>query len=245
MHGKGPTFLAESFDILLKQTFKDFNIVISDNAQDDSIKKVCDQYRDRLDIYYCKNPGAKEFWDNMNNALRNANGKICKILLMDDFLYNENSLKTIADNFDLEKDHWLATGCTHTRDAKIFINPHYPIYHNYIHFGRNTIGTPSVVAVKNQDLVFMQPEFKYSLNDCDYYKEMGKKFGKPKIINEINVVVRLHEHQITNTTNTTSAQFKELFLMLKKHNTTLFSHPEILLAYIKIWIKKILAILKK
>lgn len=245
MGGKGPSFLAESFDILIKQTLTDFDIVISDNAEDGSIKKVCTEYAERLPIHYYKHEGAKEMCANTNNAMQNATGSIIKILFMDDFLYDENSLKLIKDNFNLEKDHWLATACTHTKDGKTFLHTHYATYNNYIHYGKNTIGAPSVVAVKNENLVFFDSQFKFTLQDCDYYKNLYKKFGEPKIINDVGVVIRLHKNSVTNTQANADAQLEEFRLMLKKHNESIFSHPEIMLAYVKIWARKIIAIYKK
>ncbi|MCC6323777.1 glycosyltransferase family 2 protein [Candidatus Nomurabacteria bacterium] len=244
MSGVGANFLRENFDIFLKQTFKNFNIIISDDSKDDSIKNICDEYKDILSIKYVKNTQEIGLCGNLNNAMKNADGEIIKILLMDDFLYNETSLQKIVDNFDIKNDYWLATACTHTKDGKTFTNTHYPKYNNYIHYGRNTIGTPSVITVKNENICLLNPTFNWSLNDCDYYKSNYDRFGKPKILDDINVVVRQHEHQITNTRNTISSQFKEFSYMLKKHNNTIFSHPEILMAYIKLHIKSILRIIK-
>jgi glycosyltransferase involved in cell wall biosynthesis len=245
MGGKGPLFLAQSFDILLNQTFKDFDIIISDNAEDGSIKKVCEDYENRLDIQYYKHAGAKEMCANTNNAMLNAKGLIIKILFMDDFLYDENSLKVIADNFDINKDHWLATACVHTNDGKTFFKEHYPTYHDYIQYGRNTIGTPSVIAIKNENIVLFESQFKWTLQDCDYYKSAYNKFGAPKILNIINVVIRIHENSVTSTQVNTKALFEEFFCMLRKHNKSIFSHPEILLAYAQIWRKKILSRFRK
>ncbi len=245
MHGKGPAFLAESFDILINQNFKNFDVVISDNAEDGSIKKVCDEYMDRLSIHYYKHAGAKEMCANTNNAMINATGTIIKILFMDDFLYDKNSLQMIADNFDLAKDYWLATACTHTRNGKTFLHTHYPAYNKHIQYGNNTIGAPSVVAIKNENLVFFDSQFKFTLQDCDYYKNIYEKFGNPKIINAINVVIRLHENSVTNTQASTNAQLEEFSLMLKKHREHIFSHPDILIAYMKIWARKIIAKFRK
>lgn len=240
MGGKGPEFLRQSFDILIAQTFTDFNIIISDNAEDGSIKKVCDEYMDRLSINYYKHAGAKEMCANTNNAMKHADGSIIKILFMDDFLYSNDSLEIISNNFDLKEDSWLASACIHTKNGKDFYKVHYPTYHNYIQYGRNTIGTPSIITIKNEDLIFFDSKFKLTLQDCDYYKRLGDKFGKPKIIKDITVVIRIHAHSVTSTQANAKAYFDELFIMLKNQNKHLFSHPEILWSYLKIWIKKIL-----
>lgn len=245
MSGVGAGFLTENFNIFLKQTFKNFNIIISDDSKDDSIKSICEEYKDKLSITYVRNTQEVGLCGNLNNSIMNADGKIIKILLMDDFLYDENSLQVIVDNFDIKKDYWLATACTHTLDGKTFTNIHYPKYNDYIHYGLNTIGTPSVITIRNENPCFLNPTFNWSLNDCDYYKSNYDKYGKPKILNHVNVAVRQHKYQISNTKNTISSQLKEFSYMLKKHNDTIFSHPKILLVYIKLHVKNILQIVKK
>jgi hypothetical protein len=39
MSGLGAGFLRNNFDILIRQTFKDFNVIISDNSTTDAIEK--------------------------------------------------------------------------------------------------------------------------------------------------------------------------------------------------------------
>lgn len=140
MHGKGSIFLRQSFERILEQTFKDFDIVISDNSTDTTIKDVCAEYVDKLTIIYTQNPDPqKGIVSNLNNSLQNATGKIIKILFQDDFFYSPKSLQIIADNFDLQKDKWVATACIHTKDGLSFEQPHYPSWNNNIHLGNNTI----------------------------------------------------------------------------------------------------------
>ena len=55
MGGFGPSFLDQSLSILSRQTFKDFEVVISDQSLDDGIKNVCEKYQNILDIKYIKN----------------------------------------------------------------------------------------------------------------------------------------------------------------------------------------------
>lgn len=199
MYGLGATFLKASFDILKKQHFKDFDVVISDYSKDDSIKKLCDEYRKELDIHYHKNTDpAGGMSANGNNVIKHATGKLIKILFQDDLLYNEQSLGIVAKNFDLEKDSWLVTGCIHTKDGHTFYNPHHPRYNHKIYLGNNTIGSPSVLTIKNSGSLFFDTKLKWMM-DCDYYKRCYDAFGKPKLVHEIAAVIRVGAHQITNT----------------------------------------------
>ena len=194
MHGKGKKFLARSFDMLKKQTFKNFEVIISDNSVDNAIENLCKDFNyQSLNIKYLKSftRGASI---NTNKAMKKASGKLIKILHMDDYLSNENSLQDIVDNF---KGNWLVTGCGHDKGNGKIIKPHFPTYNKKLYLGKNTIGAPSVLTIKNENLL-MFDDILIWLNDCDYYKRYYDKFGKPDILNKVNVVIGIGKHQTTN-----------------------------------------------
>lgn len=222
MKGLGTKFLAESFDILAKQTFKDFDVVISDHSQNDDIENLCNKYADRLEIKYHKNEkGRGNSSANLNNAIRHAEGKLIKILFQDDFLFDEKSLEKTVANFDLEKDFWLASACEHSKDGKTFIRPFYPKYNHKIHLGKNTISSPSVITIKNDSPLLFDENLIW-LMDCDYYRRCYESFGEPKILNEITVVNRMGDHQVTQTLATGKLREKEhRYIVVKYHESVL------------------------
>ncbi len=217
MHGLGHIFLKQSFDILVRQTFKDFDVIISDYSKTDVIKNVCDEYKNKLDIKYFKNENPVIGMSlNVNNVINHATGKLVKILFLDDLLYNEKSLEIIANNFDLKKDKWLVTACEHTEDGKTFYRTHYPKNNKDINLGKNTIGSPSVLTIINSDILQFDTNLRWFM-DCDYYKRLYDKFGDAKIINEIATVIRTGEHQATSNEITKEIEKKERAYMYKKH----------------------------
>lgn len=199
MKGLGSIYLRKNFDLLCSQTFKDFDIIVSDHSQTDEILNICKEYETRLKVKYIRNKlnrGSSSA--NLNNAIKNSDGKLIKILFQDDFLYDEKSLEHIVNNFDLTKDYWLITACEHTRDGLHFERKFYPHYNDKIHLGKNTISSPSVLTIKNEHPLFFDEKLIW-LMDCDYYKRCHIKYGNPKIVNEICSVNRIGEHQVTNT----------------------------------------------
>lgn len=103
----GDFFLNRLMESLDKQTFRDFEVVITKKGK---------------------------MAENTNAAIKKAKGEIIKILYMDDYLAHENSLKEIVDNF---KGGWLVTGCEHDAGSGERFNPHYPVfapnnYDNYV-----------------------------------------------------------------------------------------------------------------
>jgi len=217
MRGKGDEFLKQSFDILTQQTFKDFDVVVSDHSKNDIIKNLCAAYKNKLDIKYFRNSEhIGNSSANINNAIKKAAGKLIKILFQDDFLYDDNSLEDVANNFDLEKDRWLITACEHSNDGINFYRPFYPKYNNKIHLGNNTISSPSVITIKNEQPLLFDENLIW-LMDCDYYKQCYDKFGNPKILNKINIVNRTGAHQVSNTAATTTIKNREYQYVLKKY----------------------------
>ena len=216
MGGHGHIFLEKSFEILVNQTFKDFNIIISDHSKNNLIENLCNKYKNNLNINYYRN--TEKFGSssaNINNAIQKADGKLIKILFQDDFLYEEKSLEEIIKNFDIEKDNWLVTACYSSRDGINFFKPFYPKYNKFIHLGKNTISSPSVLTIKN-DNPFLFDENIIWLMDVDYYKRCYNKFGNPKIINNINVVNRIGLHQVSNSMVNILTKIKEILYIINK-----------------------------
>ncbi len=218
MGGLGHVFLKQSLDKLSIQTFKDFEVVVSDHSKNTLIKDLCSNYKDTLNIKYIKNTldlGSSSA--NINNAIKNANGKLIKILFQDDFLASEKSLDEICANFDLNKDHWLVTACIRSKDGINLYDPFYPKYNRFLYLGKNTIGPPSVMTIKNDRPLLFNSKLIW-LMDCDYYKRYYDLFGKPKLINNINIVNRIGPHQISNTIINVTSKIKETIYMFKKYN---------------------------
>jgi glycosyltransferase involved in cell wall biosynthesis len=209
--GLGQKHLKHSLDILAKQTFKDFEVVVSDNSTyfyQNQMEGLCKQYPF---VRYIKNINIG-LVVNTNHAIKHARGQLIKILFQDDFLYSENSLQEIWDNF---KGDWMVTACEHSPDGITMTRPFYPKYNDEIYLGNNTISSPSVLTIKNGDPLLFDEDLEMFM-DVDYYKRCYDKFGEPTILNTINVVNRVGDHQVSM--NVTPAQFnQELELVKQKY----------------------------
>jgi len=193
VRGMGTYYLEYSFNILAQQTFKDFDVIVSDNSYDESIKKVCLKWNNILDIkYFLNEEGRGSISPNLNYGLSKCTGKYIKILFQDDFFYNEHSLNTIAEHLYLNPNiNWLVTGCGGTPDETNFSVVVIPRYHQNIYLGINTIGCPSVLTIKNDENKIFFDNSLVWLNDVDYYKKCYDKFGAPYIIQDICTVIRV------------------------------------------------------
>ena len=83
----GAEYLTQTLDTLLKQSFRDFEIIISDNASTDATQEICTQYQEldpRIKYYRVdENKGAA--W-NFNRVFQLARGKYFKWAAHDDLI---------------------------------------------------------------------------------------------------------------------------------------------------------------
>lgn len=149
-----------------EQTYKDYEIVISDKG------------------------GMAR---NTNRAIKQATGKIIKILFQDDYFTDKNSLQKIVDNFS---GGWLVSGCLHNYENQI-INPHIPEWTDDIETGNNKIGSPSVLTFANKNPLLFDENLGWLL-DVDLYKRLHQRYGEPTYLYEYNVIIGLHAGQASN-----------------------------------------------
>lgn len=151
---------------------------------------------------------------NTNAAIQKATGELVKIMFSDDYFAHTGALQEIVDNFE-QSDSWLVTGCIHDKEGQIF-NQHLPFYNDTdMCCGINGIGSPSVLTMRREQMILFDENLSFML-DCDLYKRLYAKYGFPKILNDFNVVIGLHEHQISNTMPIEEKQ-KELDYLLNKY----------------------------
>jgi len=148
--------------------------------------------------------------ENTNAAIKKAQGEIIKILYLDDFFAHKDALKNIVEAW---KGGWLVTGCTHTHGKDRF-NDHLAEWNDNIH-QVNTIGSPSVLAFENKNPLLFDEKLSWML-DADLYKRMYKRYGLPTILNDINIVIGIGDHQTTHIL-TDEEKAKEVAYTNKKH----------------------------
>jgi hypothetical protein len=202
-NGKGVEYLNNSLKYLSTQTFTDFEIVISDHSENNLIENLVKEWSSSLNIkhYYYTDGKYKTHSLNVNNAISHCNGVWVKILFQDDFLFDDKSLENqfnfIKNNENIQ---WFFTKFYHTFDGINLYNLYTPRWNNDIYKGNNTLGGPSGLTVKNEDIPLFDGRLIW-LMDCDFYKKLFIKYGEPKICDDITVVNRTSQDQLTNTIN--------------------------------------------
>lgn len=190
---QGVIYLKELFDSVKKQTFTDYEIIVSDNSPNNLIEELCSKYF----VRYEKNLNHIGMSANSNYAIDLCSGEYIKILHCDDLFYKEDALQIIVDALDNSNNHWLVNGFIHTYDMLNFFDPRIPKYPNHLLIGNNLLGSPSNITIRNKDIEYFDTNVSTSM-DHEWYHRLRMKFGMPFIINNTLTVSRQHKNNVTS-----------------------------------------------
>lgn len=218
MNSMGKHFLDISLKNIANQTYKDIQVVISDHSKNSEIKELCNLYSEELNILYLKNVEKRGSSSaNLNNAIKNCKGQIIKILMQDEFLHDNSSIEKIVNAFTGDNCiNWIVSGCLYGSNEFNIKGSMYPVYSSDIIKGINTIGSPSMLTIRNENLEFFDESLLWVM-DCEYYKRMYDKFGEPFIINEHHIFVAQHKNQVTSFLSE-EVKKTEVDYLIKKYN---------------------------
>ena len=210
-YGRGGEFLDDLLRTIEIQTFKDFEVCISDHCENGEVLNVVKTFEDKFNIVYSRNDENRGNGPaNTNKAIDMCSGDIIKVMFQDDFFYDDEALEKIVNEFDNSDKMWLVNGCNHTQnDGHSFYWEMYPTWNDKLLKGVNTISSPSVVSAKAE--VFKSIKFDENLvmmMDCDFYVNCDTKFGKPIFLNDVLISNRVHPNQISQQYQQSSYQEK-------------------------------------
>lgn len=215
----GATYLEKSFGVLAKQTLDGFEVIVSDQSLNDDIKELCEVWQGRLNLrHYWNRDGERQASANTNHALKMARGAVHKVLFQDDFILSETALQEIFEAFDGLEAMWLLTGSGNTRDGQTIERPMVPHLTPKLHFGKNTVSSPSVLAIRascehqfDENLIWLM--------DVEFYARLWKNYGNPIILPETLVANRLHADQVSKSIDR-AIQKRELDYVRKKFTSS-------------------------
>lgn len=169
-------YLKKCLESILTQDFFDYEIIISDDTPDNSVKFFVEEYLKGKSYRYYRNQISLGSPKNWNNTITKATGKYIKIMHHDDYFMHTYSLRKMVTA--IEKNNGDFAFCSsevifsktkktskiHFVSAKqlrlIKKNP-------YLLFYKNFIGPPSSIIHRNYNL-FYDVEFIW-LVDVDFY----------------------------------------------------------------------------
>lgn len=188
MNGHGLAFLKRALISIEAQSFEDYEVIITDDSQNDEIENYCLQVEG---LRYFKNPTRLKMAGNTNKGINLAQGELIKLLYQDDYLAHRHALREMVKHLT-PTYKWLVVACSHTSDGVHFFNEHLPYYSQQ----ENTIGSPSVIMFRREITERFDERMSWVL-DLDFYRRLLVKYGKPKILNQICVNIGIGPHQTT------------------------------------------------
>lgn len=213
MNGHGIKYLKRLLQTIDRQTFKNYEIVISDHSTDNDLKNLAEQFQNVVHVFYESNRGNSS--SNVNNAIIHSTTENIKIMFQDDFFVNENALEIFNQYFKTNK--WGASGCIHHNwKYKQYYWEHHPGWNENIKEGKNSIGSPSVCFFKKCDIMF-DPNLIWFM-DTDFYCRLYERYGTPTIIPDVLVGVSEDETRVTDTLINKEVINKETQIIKEKYD---------------------------
>lgn len=176
-------FLRKTLNSILEQDYIDYEIIVSDDSPDGSVKKLLSDFDFSNKLRYFKNTPSLGTPANWNHAISKVQGKYIKLLHHDDFFTSAESLgkfvKLLDSNsrasfafsgtevlllsLNSKKNHW----CSERQLKKIINSPQELFF-------ANRIGSPSATIVRKSNNVLYDNNLKW-LVDIDYYIQLLKQ----------------------------------------------------------------------
>jgi len=195
-------------DSIGRQTFKNYEVIITDDSPDDTVKNFCDTYPHAFELVYYKNSIPLGTPENWNEGIRKATGEWVKLMHDDDYFATDDSLALFVAAIKGDKQTQVFYSAfvfedvaNHTQKMitcnwfdRFFLSlsPYHLLKRNYF-------GNPSCLLVKKDVPFLYDNRFKYIV-DFAYYIELLQNNIHCRYIKNVLIHVGINEGQVTNYT---------------------------------------------
>ena len=218
-------YLKNLFDSIVIQTFKDFEVIITDDSPGDEIERLCLQYKSVLTIQYFRNENPLGSPENWNAAIKNANGQWIKMMHDDDWFVDEESLQHFANAaYENKNGDFIFSGFIEI-DQEKNLRKEFVINNLYLKllrkspltlFKKNFIGHPSTTLVKNNSRYYYDKSFKWVV-DIEFYIRYLDQHRNFVAIRKPLINIGINKEQITKQAfRNPDVEIPEVFGLFKK-----------------------------
>lgn len=219
-------YLRKTLDSIREQDFTDYEIIVSDDSPDDSVKNVLKEYDFKGKLNYFYNSPALGAPANWNFAMNKAVGDYIKIMHHDDYFTSSQSLKKFVKLLDDDPQVSFAFSattisllslntkkthkCSSGQLKKIVSQPDALFFANYI-------GAPSATIVRNKKNVSFDTNLKWLVDVEWYYRLIINNAHVANTSEELICTVHGAKEQITQSVITDKEiQVKEHIYLFQK-----------------------------
>lgn len=214
------TYLKRTIDSVLKQSFTDYEIIITDDSETNLVKDFVTQYNLPEVIQYYKNKTQLGTPENWNEAIRKASGEYIKILHHDDWLHGNDSLGKFVALLDDNptKDYGFsatrAIATDRTWDHLLTAADISALEKNsLLLFSNNLIGAPSTGIYRNSEKLFFDKALKW-LVDVEFYMRLLQIHNAFVYSPEILVITGLPAGRVSDDCNNKETEVPEYLYVL-------------------------------
>lgn len=221
---KQPQLLNKLLSSINKQNFRDFEVIISDDSEDDSVLQIINtDWTFKIKYFQNEKPlGAPENW---NNAIEKCDGKWIKLMHHDDYFANDEALSIIHNSIINNNEvafFFCATLIYETKSKNII---EYKPNEKYIKllslepanlFFANVIGGPSATIFRSDITIRFDKSIVW-LSDIEFYTHIILKYKIKSISNKLIVTSAELETQLSRSLiDNKSIELYEFFYCYKK-----------------------------
>jgi glycosyltransferase involved in cell wall biosynthesis len=200
-------FLKRLMDSIAIQSFRDFEVIVTDDSPSPEVAGLCSTFENSFSIRYYKNPQPFGTPENWNEAMRKAKGKWIKIMHDDDWFAETDSLQNFYDQsqehpgcsfffsaFRNIKEETGAETVVRCNFVDLFVLEMTPLHL----FNKVYIGNPSCTLIRRDLHLFYDKRFKWVV-DFEYYIRCIRKTGKYHYIDKPLINVGFNDEQVTKS----------------------------------------------
>ena len=237
-------FIREAMDSIIAQSFKDWELIIVDDASTDNTKEIVDEYiKKGQRISYYRNDKNLGIAKTRNRGLELAKGEYIAPLDSDDIWLDINKLRKQVEFLDINKDYCMLGGGIMRIDAesKPIKKVLFPVYDSLI---RKIIlqfnPFPQSTLLYRKSVALACGGYSDAFKICDDYDLWLKMGLKAKFTNIPQVLAgyRVHGGNITKTKRLTTT--KEILEIIRTYSS---KYPRAYVGIAKAYLRLLLAYL--
>jgi len=217
-------YLQRLLDSISIQTYKNFEVIVTDDSRNNEVELLCNKYKINLNLFFYKNPVVLDTPENWNEAIKKAKGEWIKLMHDDDWFSEKTSLEKFARAIETHPSHtFFFSAYTNLYEdsdikRKIFLTSFWKkslLKNPAILIAKNIIGPPSVTLHKNDKEIWYDKNMKYVV-DIDFYIRILKN-TTPIYIDQLLINVGINKSQVTKYTfGVANVHLKESLMFLEK-----------------------------
>lgn len=226
--------LSRLLESIRVQTYRDFEIVVTDDTPDDSVEQLLMSGAGDLPVRYIRNRMQLGTPENWNESIRHARGKWIKLMHNDDWFNSPHALSRFHQaatanpecrfffaafqNVDEDSGKTEVVKCNFFDRLFLRMSP--------LHlFKRVYVGNPSCTLVHREVAELYDRRFKFVV-DFEYYIRCFRKLKRYKYIGPVLLNIGFHAEQVTkHTFEVPSIQIPENLLLTELMGIRILRNP--------------------